>query len=248
MADPVKLYGASYRSRPGLSADGGEAPLHTGLRGDLGTLPMGKALSNAALEGSYFAATNPTVGTGIAGIAAADGYNAEETLYYLRNAATAADGIWVIPDFIELACTVVDTNGTNILVSVHVDSASRFVSGGSAITPVNTNMGSSVSSSATLRFGAVVTSTTTTDRLIYSRLISSTDLVADDIIRFDFGNQATGALQVLNNSEHATLGRMFNIGCPPVVLGPGTAMIVSVNCASQSGAATWSFATGWVER
>lgn len=247
--DNVNLYGEAARALPGgLNTDGVTRTVRVTRRGDLVTVPVGKPLGNAAYEGSYFFASNPTPGTGIAGIAAADGYNAEETLLTLYNSATENEGTYIVPDFIEIVNTVVDTAGTNIRVDVHIDNIQRWVSGGSNLTPVNTCMDSSVAAKGVCRFGALVTSVASSSvRKLIGRPISSTDIVVGDILRIEFGTQ-TGFSQGSSLEAEATLSRFWTLPCPPVALGPGDSLLFTVNCASQSGAATWEFGCGWVER
>lgn len=248
--NPVNLWGVSNRALPTRSVDATYQPMRRSCRGDLMVQNRGKPLVSLADEGSYFVATNPTPGTGIAGIAAADGFDATETLFLLTNANTVASATRVYLDFLEIACTVVDTGGSNIRYDMHIDDSTRFSSGGSAITPVNPNMDSSAAAVATLRFGAVVTSAATANvRYLGGRLISSTDLVVDDVIRVDFGGDSpTKAGSFDHLPAEASLSRYFQIAAPPVVLAPAACFLFSVNCASQSGAATWSFNCGWHER
>jgi len=219
-------------------------------RGDVVTQALiGGKLTTLAQEGSYFVATNPTVATGIAGIAAADGYNAAETLFLLYNQSTEAEAVQVSLDFLELQCTVVDTAGTDIRFDHHIDNIDRFTSGGTNITPVNPNMDSTASAKGRLRFGAVVsTSASSSVRYLGGRQLSSTDLVANDLMLFTYGGTNSFSTQGANLTEEATLARLWQVACPPVVLGPGDSYLFTINCASQTGAATWTFNCGWWER
>jgi hypothetical protein len=250
MTDDVRPLGIVGRGLPTATSDNIQVPQRLGRHGELVTMPVaGSKLWGLADEGSYFFASNPTPGTGIAGIAAADGFNAAETLFLLYNTATASEGTRLYLDFLELHCTVVDTNGTDIRYDMHIDNGDRYTSGGSAITPVNVNMDSSAAAKGRLKFGALVSAAASSAvRYVGGRLLASTDLVANDMLRFDFGSPTSNQGQAVNVSEEATLGRIFQVSCPPIVLGPGHSFLFSVNCASQSGAATWSFNSGWSER
>ena len=248
--DYVSLYGAASRARPSKYTDQAQAPVHLSNRGDVMVQSLtGGKLHGLAQEGSYFVATNPTVATGIAGIAAADGYNAAETLFLLYNQATASEGIEVCLDFLELQCTVVDTAGTDIRFDHHIDTGDRYTSGGSSITPVSPNMNSSASAKGRLKFGALVSSAASSSvRYLGGRQLSSTDLVANDLMLFTYGGSNSFSSQTTNLTEEATASRFWHVACPPVVLGPGQSYLFTINCASQTGAATWTFNAGWWER
>ncbi len=250
MADDTRPLGVIGRALPSRATDGTQMPARYGARGEQVVLPLtaGK-LHGLADEGSYFVATNPTVGTGIAGIAAADGYNAAETLFLLYNQSTDAEAVRIYLDFLELQCTVVDTGGTDIRFDHHIDNTDRFTSGGTNITPVSPNMDSSASAKGRLRFGAVVSASASTSvRYLGGRQLSSTDLVANDLMLFTYGGSNGYSAQTTNLTEEATASRIWQVSCPPVVLGPGDSYLFTINCASQSGAATWTFNCGWWER
>jgi len=195
-------------------------------------------------DGAYYVATNPTPGTGVAGIAAADGFDDTEALLYLRNNATASEGTRIYLDYILLSATAAGTNGTNFSYAMTLDTgAARYASGGSAITPVSPNMQNSDSPSCTLYFGAVVPSTSSTDRLVSHKPLRSVIKVVGDKYLFDFGGSK-------DTSDMATAGTAIcnmRIPCPPVVLGPTDMFLLHEFAASQSVAATYEFEIGfWV--
>lgn len=248
--DIVHNWGLTGRALPSAVSDSAYGPMRVSRRGDVSVQSLtGGKLHGLADEGSYFVATNPTVATGIAGIAAADGYNAAETLFLLYNQSTESENIRLYLDFLELQCTVVDTNGTDVRFDHHIDTGDRFTSGGTNITPVSPNMDSSASAKGRLRFGAVVsTSASSSVRYLGGRQLASTDLVANDLMLFTYGGSNSFSAQTTGLTEEATAERMWQVGCPPVVLGPGDSYLFTINCASQSGAATWTFNCGWWER
>jgi len=249
--DPVNIYASASRALPALTAEGGTGPVRMTHRGELVAWQLGKPLYGACDEGGYFTAVNPTVGTGIAGIAAADGYSAIETLFLLYNSSTVAERTRLYLDYIEIHNTVVDTAGTNIRVDCHIDTGDRFSSGGTAITPANMNTDSTASAKGRLRFGAVVsTAASSSVRQVYGKALSTTDIVVEDVIRFEFGNSggAASPASVLHQVGEGTTGRVWVLPCPPVVLGANSSFLMAVDCASQSGAATWAFNSGWFER
>ena len=240
----------THRDLPSGYPESNAVPQRGSRRGEAYTLPLtGSKLHSLADEGSYFVATNPTVGTAIAGITASDGFDDLETYLFLRNteSVTASTGKRIYLDYIKLQAVAVGTNGTNFSFAAKLDKGNnRFTSGGSAITPANVNMDSSVSSIATLRAGAVVTAAASADaRLVASGLLRSVIKVAGDQYLFDFGSSS----KVM--SSHIVAGTAIAnvvIPCPPVVIGPGQMFLLHEFAASQTVAASYTFEVGWWER
>ena len=96
--------------------------------------------------------------------------------------------------------------------------------------------------------GVVSASASSSVRYLGGRQLSSTDYVANDLMLFTYGGSSSFSAQTSNLTEEATLARFWHVSCPPVVLGPGDSYLFTLNAASQSGAATWTFNTGWWER
>ncbi len=206
---------------------------------------LGKAGKQALCdEGSYYVMTNPTPGTGIAGIAAANGFDDTEALLHIRNDATAASGTRIVLDYLTLRCTAAGTNGTDFAYAMTLDTGNtRYASGGSAITEVAPNMQNTSTPSMTSYFGAVVPSTSTTDRLISHGLLRVVIKVIGDIYHFDFGGDSANNGAILNGTAPAHI----TTACPPVVLGPTDQFLFHEFATSQSVAASWEFECGfWV--
>ena len=242
-----KLWAETRRDLPSTISEGSPGPLRGSRRGELAVQQLHGKLHGLADEGSYFVATNPTVGTGVAGIAAADGFDDLETLAFLRNTESAATGKRIYLDYILLVPTAAGTNGTTFSFAAKIDKGNnRFASGGSAITPVCPNMDSTNTSVATLRFGAVVTTAASADaRLVASGLLRSVIKVVGDRYLFDFGTTDRGL------GSHLVAGTAIaniTIPCAPVVLGPGQMFLLHEFAASQSAAASYTFEMGWWER
>jgi hypothetical protein len=69
MSDQVDILGVTGRDLPGVYQDNVRQAPRIGRRGEVYTQPLaGTKLYPLADEGSYFLASNPTIGTGIAGI------------------------------------------------------------------------------------------------------------------------------------------------------------------------------------
>jgi hypothetical protein len=215
--------------------------------GDQTVQPMGKDAYGFADEGSYFVARNPTIGTGIAGIAAATTASDLETLLYIRNGASAADGTRIYLDYLRLVPTAAGTNGTTTVFYSWIDSGERYTSGGSTITPVNCNQDSGTTTNAAVRFGALVTTAASSAKRTVGggALRLGVIKVIGDIYQFDFGGYrqdlpptvTSGTAQIFFPWRHA-----------PVVLGPGQCFGLEVFAASQSVAASFEFELGYFER
>lgn len=243
--DSTKLYGETRRDLPSAYPDGTQVPLRGSRRGELHVHALnGSKQHGLADEGSYFVATNPTVGTGVAGIAASDGFNDLETFLFLRNTESSSLGKRVYLDYIMLQPTAAGTNGTNFSYAMKLDKGnSRVGTGGSAITPVNPNMDSTSASVCTVQAGAVASAAASVDaRLVCSGLLRTTIKVIGDTYLFLFGATSASA-----GVQAATITN-FIVPCPPVVLGPGQMFLLHEFAASQTVAAAYTFQMGWSER
>jgi hypothetical protein len=231
------------------SGDNVYGPLRSSRYGELVTQVLeGSKMYAAAREGSYFVATNPTPLTGIAGIAAADGFDDLEALMFLRNGDS--NPYEIVPDFLLLECiTAVGTNGTNTNFAVKCDKgATRYSSGGSSITPVNASMASTRTSGIdSLKFGALVTTAATSQaRLMWHQRLRSVIKVLGDKYLFSFG-QSQGPVSSGIPTE-GTLQACIQCQLPPIVLGPGDSMLVHEFASSQTVAAQYQFTFGFVVR
>lgn len=224
-------------------------PLRATKRGELFTQSIAKGRCALADEGSYFVATNPTPGTGIAGIAAADGYDATEALCVIRNANTAGDNSKrIVLDYIKLQVTVAGASGTNSSYATHLDTGNtRVASGGSTLTTVSPNMASTDSSNAAITFGAIVTNAASSSvRKLGSGLLRSVIHVVGDVTIFDFGGdpKPPAGLAVAGT---AILQQV--VPHAPVVLGPNDEFILTINAASQAvTGASYEVEIGYWER
>lgn len=93
----------------------------------------------AADEGSYFAATNPTPGTGVAH-ALVTAFTATAALFAIQNKAPAGSKLRVYLDFLRLILTAAPTATTAMQFVVQTDSTSRQPTANNVpIVPVNVN-------------------------------------------------------------------------------------------------------------
>lgn len=240
-----KLWGETHRDQQGVSTNGTNGPIGSSRRGYLHTYPFGKGTYSLADVGQYFVATNPTPGTGIAGIAAADGNDDLENLVSVYNEDTAAGGKRIYLDFLHLVVTAAGTAGSTTTFVSKTDSSDRYTSGGSAITEVNVNRDSSTASIARLHFGALVSPAATSQRLVGHGRIRSVITVVGDTYVVDFGSAGRGY-----SSSLATAGTAIaHIVIPhvPVIIGPGHSWLFQINAASQTGASSYEFQLGYWE-
>lgn len=244
--DDVKLHGECQRGLPGtVYSPGMSAPVRVSHRGDLMTMPLGKQRATLADEGRYFIATNPTVGTGVAGIAGTGAFSDAESLLLLKNTNAVGSGKRIVLDMLRLAPTVAGTNGTDHRYVSKTDTGDRYTSGGSAITPVNPNADSTELPTCLLYFGALVTTAASSSaRLIGNGLLRNVITVVGDEYLFDFGGDARPVSHAIAGTA---IARMV-IPHAPVVLGPGQSFVMSLHAAAQTVGTSYEFELGFWER
>lgn len=242
------MAGKAGRGLPSASADGADTALRVDRYG--GLVVPAKPKYALADEGSYFVITNPTNGTGVAGIAATGAFSDAESLLLIRNTSTEAEGKRIYLDYIRLRVTAAGTNGTNHLYVMKLDKgATRYTSGGTAYTPVNVNTASSASFSGTFHFGALVTTAASSDaRLVARGTLRETIVVANDEFTFDFGGDHAAVPRGAAAAADSTNFVYRTIGVAPVVLGPSDSLVLSLYAASQDGASSYEFECGMWQR
>ena len=247
MADSTKLLATAVQALPVSSLqDYGVGAVRMTNRNELVTQSISKGRVGLADEGSYFICTNPTPGTGIASITAANGYDAAEALCIIKN-GNASSGARIYLDYIKLSPTVAGTNGTNVTYATHLDPVgTRYTSGGTLYTPLSPNMASDATSGAVVHFGAVVTTAAGTNvRKIGSGNLRTSIMVVGDEYVLDFGADGNAGASSL---FEGTLICKQVVRHAPIILGPGDEFILAVNAASQSVAASFEFEIAFWER
>lgn len=243
LTDNSKQWLEGRRELPSIYSEGATVPSRSSKYGEQIVQPLDR--QTLVAEGSYYIVTNPTPGTGIAGIAAANGYDATEALMTIRNALSAGDNTKrLFLDYIKLQPTAAGANGTNCTYATHKDKGNtRWSSGGTAYVPVNANLGSANVSLAGVHFGALVTDAATADvvKLGSGNLRTAIVVVGDEIL-FDFvGDRGPGASSLFEG----TLICKQVVKHVPVMLNPEEEFILTVNAASQSGATSFEFECGF---
>lgn len=245
--DQVTSFSTVSRVLPSANADNSQIANRASVRGEQYVQSLlGSKLHGLSDEGSYFIATNPTPGTGIAGIAATGGFSDAESLFMLRMADASTKRHY--PDFLLLELTAAGTNGTTVEFAIKGDTGTtRYTSGGSAITPVNSCMRSTATSDATMYFGALVTTAASASaRLLAHGKIRTVIGVAGDKYLFTFGNAspANVAGMILEGTAQAAI----HVPCPPMSFGATDQLVMSIFAASQSAAQSFQFMYGGWER
>lgn len=242
--DNVFPYGYSG-AFPTATPSGAVAPRNSPYGERHVTLAAGGKLDQAAIDGTYFTATNATLGTALTGTAAPTAFSATVALMSLYNSA-ATGGKSIILDWLLLSPKAAGTNGTNFSFAMSGDRGNRYSSGGTAITPVNTNMLSDNTSVATMYVGAITaTAASSSVRRLAHGIARTVIKVVGDQYLFRFGDASPTLAGIpLEGTTQAAL----TIPCPPVVIGPGCSWLFHELAASQSVAATWEFQMGWRER
>ena len=248
MPDNVTVHGSvSSEAIPSRQSAGTELKQRATPYGELLASSVGKAgLYGLANEGSYFMATNPTPGTGVAGITAANGFDATESLLFIRNDSSEGEAKRIYLDYLALRVTAAGTNGTDFAFAINLDTGNtRRGSGGSAITPVNPNMQNTDTPSLTMIFGAIASAAATSVRLVATGLLRPVRKVIGDTYLFDFGAER----KMLGSSPvEGTLVHNAVIPCPPVVLGPTDQFLLHEFASAQSVAASYEFELGFWQR
>lgn len=247
MTDESRVLGTVCRDLPGIAQDNTLGSPRLSRRGELVTQSLfDNKVYALADEGSYFLASNPTIGTGIAGIAASTSYDATEHLFWLRNVSTTKR---LYLDFIEITCTAAGAAGTTSGFTVTTDrGASRRGTGGSDITTItNVNRASteSATSAVACAFGALATVTSTSSvQAVFNALVRNVIKVVGDTYRFSFGDSG-GAWQCAGASLNGTTTAAITIPCAAVVLGENDQVLLSDWGASQTGASSYEFKAGF---
>lgn len=202
-----------------------------------------------AEEGSYFRATNATMGTGIAmGIQTTFSATAN-VLFAMRNGSSTKK---VIPHYIRLVCTVAGASTTASNLAVVMDTATRYSSGGTDLSAqvVNANSGLAPTTAVDqIRFGALTCSAASAARIV-GRCILRTQTapcwaVGDEVrIHFDPNGDADGP--VITGAGPLIIPRNFG----PVVLGGQnhTLLLHMWNTANATTAPSWEIECAWWER
>ena len=241
MADDVRQQNVTRRDTPpGTYSDGALGYGRGNRYGEEVVVPLDR--NTLSDEGSYYVATNPTPGTAIVGIAAADGYDDTEALLTISNDHASKH---VYLDYLHLVAKVAGSSGTDFAYAIDMATEATYASGGSAITPVDVNRETNNTAPVTMYFGAVVTTTGTTEKIVsHGQLLTVIKVIGDHFL-FTFGGEGLPpATAIMEGVAQHSVQR----SCPPIVIPPGHALSFRDFATSQASAgAQYQFELGfWV--
>lgn len=244
-----QIYGKTNLVLPTGVADGNQAQIRTSRYGDIfGIVPLPEGIAGAG-EGTYFKATNPTFGTGIAQSIQAT-WVATNAIAILRNTSASATGPTIYPSFIRLICTAAGSTTSSGNLGITIDNSNRYSSGGSSLTPVNANMGSAVASVADVKFGAITATAASGSVRQVSRAQLKTQAspcwtIGDEVIIVFGDPNGEGG----NLSGTTTLRMAVPVGSVALPANANHSMIVHLwNTANVTTAPSWEVEMGWWER
>lgn len=210
----------------------------------------------ASDEGAFFVATNPTSGTPIAtttsvvdDAATASATHAQNVpVMFIGNNWSASDpnAKNIYPKYLRMLLSQVPTSATDWQFSIRADNnGSAYTSGGSTITPVSINTGTSGPTKANIVFGAVVTALPNNNgRLLARGQINAVVPVTKDQWYFTFGNTGVSSDQLSNGSS----AKAIVIPMPALVVAPGWNIRIGMWGGSNAAAPSWEFEFGYIER
>lgn len=260
-----QIFGKVSRALPSYSSDGTQVQQRVTGYGDIVTTQLGDNHSSLADEGSYFKATNASIGTA-ASVTVPLTYTAASPMFMIVNNSAASAGKRVFVDYVRLFVSAVGGTNTSagspqsIQCAVFLDdqtSGTRWVSGGSAaaISTVNVNSSSSATSSASMYFGNSLTATSAGNprqiiRSVFkvhpaAPTVNATPVVVGDTYSMDFGEHSSGS-GALNGFTASS----YSASVGPAVIGGGHCLLFYIWYAGCTSGIipTYEFEVGWWER
>lgn len=192
--------------------------------------------------GAYYVALTPTPGTGIIGHAAPTTFDQTKAYFALYNPGPNT----VYPLYLRLHDTVISAGATGPMYWTQVlDTGNRYSSGGTAITPNNTNYGSANKSLAVITVGAATcTANTTQSRTLANHSFRGAAIdVVQDRYEFQWG-VGSGSSSFLQGATYIYSAQVF----PVVVVPPNCSFLIHEWQAAQSTGPTMEVEFAYIER
>lgn len=204
-------------------------------------------------EGTYFVATNPTTGTGIAtttsvvddGNSGATSAQTRPLMIIQNGYAAGANNPNIYPLSLKILVTSAPTSATFWQMSLRLDSTQRYTSGGSTIVPVNPNSAVGANSRANIYFGAITAAAASAGaRLVANAMVNPTIPVVKDTQIINFGNPNSD----ISIGNIVTVNKTNVINVPPIVIAPGYSLVIGAWGTSNAAAPAFEFQFEYVER
>ena len=235
---------------PSAAADGSEASNWGDRYGAQIVQPLFGQKQALAEAGVYFAATNPTPGTGIVVTtsitAFAETAGAVGVGLLIKNSESGSGNSSkrIYLDYLSIRnIAQAPTSATDWYMAGTLDySTVRYTSGGSAITPVNVNGDSSLASVATIYFGAITTAVPGSRRLLFNRQVLPRLMIIKDEIKLVFG----GIGEVIPVNSAAIMNVALSV--PPCIIGPAQNFCLTMYGTANAAAAQFEFEMGYWEK
>ncbi len=221
----------------------------------ISTSPLLSRDTIAAEQGAYFVATMPTPGTGLIGHAVNTTFVETKPVFMVYNAGS----LTIYPQWLRMTVTVVATGNPTVLqtnFTTVMDQGNRFSAfvTGSALTPVNSNFNSTVTSAAQVSAGAITATAPTANRRLMSHIKprplnaggTINAPVVGDVYQMSFGLHELVDICGLPNDS--TTRVHTNHVMAPLVLPPGMSLLLYTWSATFSAGATYEYELGYVEK
>lgn len=211
----------------------------------------------AADEGSSFIATNPTPGTAIATTTSvvddatgASTHAQQKPVMFIQNQWTpgplSSPNIYL--RYLKMFVVQVPTSATSWKYAMRLSpNSNKLTTAGTAITPIQVSSYYNFASRASISFGAITTTDSTTDigqRLIGNGQVSGAVPVALDEWIFTFG----AIPQAIDSSITSANIKRLSIPTASVIIAPGWSWTLEMWGTSNAAAPSWEFELGWIER
>jgi len=195
-------------------------------------------------EGNYFKVVNPTPGTAIADVIRSS-FSSTAALFVIQN-GQLANQARVYLDYLKLLVRTNPTNATSVEYVVALDNTVRYSTGGTTITTLaNTNMDHVRTSSASVYFGAVTTTSESASvRRIARGTLRGIANAVNDVLLIKF-QQTEGAP---GSALGSTAGIVVDVAGPAIAGGGHTVLVHTWYPANTTTAAQFEFEAGWWER
>ena len=243
------------RDLPVAIAESDRAPMRATQYGDQIMQAVGGWRHALADEGSYFVATNPTIGTAVAMNAVVTAFSDTTGFFVIYNSSNENEGGQrVYLDYLKLKLVSAGTSTTVTDIAVVLDNIPReptTAANRTLLTPVNVNGCFSNGAWAVPMCYSVSAAMTIPASSGASRIVSRASIpwrhVSRDTCTIQFGGMKqvqTGGL----TGAKATAISSATANCPPVVIGPQQWVVIHLWNPGAGGGPTYEFELTWWER